>query len=152
VPDHRPVAIIDLAFFAGRRGDDDVRVGRAAAAQGGDKSADTRIARRKVMPIDELLPDGHRVAATRQRLGNQLVVWLAGARTRRAPGPDGARSVDTVSKMAGFDDAASLETAEEMAGLAGSRSVDTSGGEMAGFGFASLGRPGPRTAIAAAFR
>ena len=37
------------------------------------------------MVVDEVLPDGHGVAATGQRLGNQLAVRLAGTRTRRAP-------------------------------------------------------------------
>ena len=48
--------------------------------------------------------------------------------------------------------AGSVDTSDEMAGFEGPGSVDTSGGEMAGFDFDSLGRPGPRTAIAAAFR
>jgi hypothetical protein len=35
--------------------------------------------------VDEVLPDGHGVAATGQGLSNHLTVRLAGTRTRRAP-------------------------------------------------------------------
>ena len=54
--------------------------------------------------------------------------------------------------MAGFDGLDSVDVSDEMAGLKGLESVDTSGGGMAGFGVPSLGRPGPRTAMPAAFR
>ena len=37
VPDHRPVAVIDLTFFAGRGGDDDVRVGRRRSRRAATK-------------------------------------------------------------------------------------------------------------------
>ena len=71
-----------------------------------------------------------------------------GARPGRGTG---AESVDTSALVAGF-----------AAGVGGHllgngrfcrpESVDTSGGEIAGFAFDSLGRPRPRTAIPAAFR
>ena len=45
VADHRALAVIDLAFFAGRRRDDDARLGRRAAAQRHDEAADARVPR-----------------------------------------------------------------------------------------------------------
>ena len=128
VADHRPLAVVDLAFFAGRRRDDDARLGRRAAAQRHDEATDTRVPRGKAVVVDEVLPDGHGVAATRQRLGDQLAIRLAGARARRAarrwrtPGVGGhLRAV-----MAGFD---------------GPRSVDTSvGNGRFCFRFAAAGR------------
>src|SRR5690349_12105727 len=80
------------------------------------------------------------------RYGSQALAL--GAR----PGRTAARSVDPSGEIAGFGGSESVDTSDEMAGLAGPGSVDTCGGEMAGFAFASVGRPGPRTAILAAFR
>ena len=82
VADHRPLAVVDLAFFARRRRDDDARLGRCAAAQGTDEAADTRVPRGKAVVVDQVLPDGDGVAATRQRLGDDLAIRLAGARAR----------------------------------------------------------------------
>jgi hypothetical protein len=87
--------------------------------------------------VDQVLPDGDGVAPTRQRVGDDLAIRLAGARARRSTGGGGRTgSVDTPSLV--------------ITGFA-QRSVDTSS-EMAGFAFDSPGRPRPRTAMPAAFR
>ncbi len=82
VTDHRPFAVVDLAFLTGRRRDDDARVRRRIAAQGHDEATDTRIPPRKAVVVDQVLPDGDGVAATRQAGGDELAIRLAGARTR----------------------------------------------------------------------
>ena len=82
VADHRPLAVVDLAFLAGRRRDDDARLGRRAAAQGHDEAADTRVPGGKAVVVDQVLPDGDGVAPTRERLGDDLAIRLAGARAR----------------------------------------------------------------------
>ena len=86
VTDHRTIAVIDLAFLACRGGDDDPRIGRGRTTQRLHEPTDTRIARDEAVVIDEVLPNGHRVAATTQRLGDQLAIRLARARTRGASG------------------------------------------------------------------
>ena len=74
------------------------------------------------MVVNEVLPDRDGVASTRERLGDDLAIRFARARTRCSTGPR-TGSVDTPSPV--------------MAGFA-SRSVDTSASEMAGFAFDSL--------------
>ena len=114
VAHHRAVAVIDLAFFAGRRGDHDARFGRRRAAELRDEAPDAGVPRGEAVIVDEVLPDRHRVAAAPQRLGDQLAVRLAGARARRTTRPgDGAKSVDTSAGGNGRC-------------LAGAESVDTS--------------------------
>jgi len=102
--------------------------------------------------VDEVLPDRHRVAATPQRVGNQLPVRLAGTRTRRAAGPrHGGEVGGHPGVVAGFARSESVDTSAEMAGFAAG-SVDTPG-VVAGFGGHTRGRPPrPRTGIPAAFR
>jgi len=78
--DHRAVAVIDLAFLAGRGGDHDARLGRGRASKGHDEAPDARIARGEAVVVDEVLPDGHRVAAAAERRGDQLSVRLARSR------------------------------------------------------------------------
>ena len=152
VAHHRPVAVIDLAFLAGRRGDDDARLGRDAAAQLDDEAPDARIPRGEAVIVDEVLPDRHRVAAAPQRLGDQLAIRLAGARTRRATRPgDRSQSRWTPPPGGRFWPLRVGGHLPAMAGFAARGSVDTSG-EMAGFGFDSLGRPRPRTTMPAALR
>jgi hypothetical protein len=84
MPDHRPVAVIDLPFFAGRSGDDDAGLDRRAPAKRPDESTDAGIASRKAVAIDQVLPDRHRVAATPERIDDELSIGLARARARRA--------------------------------------------------------------------
>lgn len=81
---HRPGAVIHLAFVPGGGGDDDARVGGRAATLLRDKTSDTGVAGGEAVIVDQVLPDGHRVAATTHRFGNQLPVRLAGAGARRA--------------------------------------------------------------------
>ena len=111
--------------------------GGRAAAQGHDEATDARVLRRKAVVVDEVLPDGDGVAAARERLRDELPIRLAGAGTR------GAARRWRPHRVGGHP-------GRRMAGFA-PRSVDTSS-EMAGFGFDSLRRPRPRTAIPAAFR
>jgi hypothetical protein len=61
-------------------------------------------------------------------------------------------SVDPFALVAHFADPESVDTVPDMAGFDDAESVDTSGGEIAGFGFDSLGRPRLCTAMPAALR
>ena len=88
VADHRALAVVDLAFFAGRGRDDDARLGRRAAAQRHDEAADTRVPRGKAVVVDQVLPDRHGVAATR-RAPRRSARDTARRRSRSAPGPGG---------------------------------------------------------------
>src|SRR4030095_10211668 len=68
------------------------------------------------------------------------------------PGCTGAAgSVDTSALVAGFGRPESVDTSALVAVVGGPESVDTCP-EIAGFGFDSLGRPRPRTAMPAALR
>ena len=77
-------------FFESRQGHKDVmHTGSSVRASAGErphtfatKAADTRVSPAKPVIVDQVLPDGHRVAAPSQRLDNQLSVRLAGARPR----------------------------------------------------------------------
>lgn len=99
-PDHRALAVIDLAFFTGGGDDDDTRRGRRRATQVAHEAAHARVAGGEAVVVDQVLPDRPRIAATPERLGNELAVRHAGAGTGAR---DGLRSVDTsVGEMAGF--------------------------------------------------
>ena len=152
VPHHRPVAVIDLAFFAGRGGDDDARLGRRRAPRSVcDEAPHARIPRGEAVAIDQVLPDRHRVAATPERLDDQLSIRLARARTRRAArARDRAESVDTSALVAGFAGRVGGHL-PEMAGFDG-RSRWTPPAGIAGFGLDSLGRPRPRTGMPGGFQ
>ena len=138
VADHRALAVVDLAFFAGRGRDDDARLGGRAAAQRHDEAADARVPRGEAVVVDQVLPDRHRVAAARQRLGDQLAIRLAGARARRAR-RRGARRVGG-------------HRSHEMAGFAGTRVGGHLRRKWPVLLPDSPGRPRPRTAIPAARR
>ena len=85
IADHRPIAaVVDLAFLAGGGRDDDAGLDGRAPAQLDDEAPDTRVARREAVVVDQVLPDGHRVAAPADRLGDHLPIRLARARARRA--------------------------------------------------------------------
>src|SRR6058998_2179739 len=79
VPHHRAVAVIDLAFLAGRGDDDRVRLGRPRAAQRHDEAAHAGVLGGKAVIVDEVPPDRHRVAAPGERQLDQLAVGRAGA-------------------------------------------------------------------------
>jgi hypothetical protein len=88
VPDHRPVAVVDLAFLA-RRGDDHrMGLGRPLAAQPPDEAPHAGVAGQEAVVIDEVLPDRHGVAAAAEGQLDQLAIRLA--RTGRR-GPAGRR-------------------------------------------------------------
>ena len=118
--DHRAVAVIDLAFFAGRGGDDDARLGRRRAAERHDEAADARIPGGEAVVVDEVLPDRHRVAAAPERLDDQLSIRLARARTRRATrARDRSRVGGHLRPGGRFCASESVDTSPEMAGFAG---------------------------------
>ena len=101
---HRPVAVIDLAFLAGRRGDDDARLGRRRAAQRQRRSGG-RSHTGAVKPWSSTRSCQIAIALRprRERLGDQLAIRLARARARRsARAAAGAESVDTSALVAGF--------------------------------------------------
>ena len=133
---HRALAVIDLAFFAGRRGDDDARLGRWRPAELRDEASDAGVLGGEAVVVDEVLIDRDRVAAAADGLVNQLAVGLAGARTRR-PGVGGQRRW--------------TPPPWKWPVLRAVESVDTSSG-IVGFGCASPGRPRPRTGIPAALQ
>ena len=82
-PDRPTQHVAELTIILARRGrDDDPCLDGCAAAQGHDEAADTRVARGKAVIIDEVLPNGDGVAATRERLRDDLAIWLARARAR----------------------------------------------------------------------
>ena len=86
MPHHRPVAVVDLPFLAGRGDDHGMGIGRALAAQLDHEAAHARVAGGEAVVIDEILPDRHGVPATAQGEPDQVAVGLAGARRRRAAG------------------------------------------------------------------
>ena len=86
VAHHRPLAVIDLGFLARRRRDDDPCLGHGRLAQTPDEAADARVPGGEAMVIDQVLPDRHRVAPARERVGDHLAVDLAGTGTGRTGG------------------------------------------------------------------
>ena len=95
VAHHRPAAVIDLSFLTWGRRDDHSGLGGGALPELGDETPHTRIAGSKAVRIDQLLPDGHGVAAAVDGLDDQLAGGLAGAGPRRrggmVPGRGGGR-------------------------------------------------------------
>jgi hypothetical protein len=85
--------------------------------------------------IDEGLPDPHGIATAPERLGDERPVRLAGTRTRCPARPRHGRAGGGNLPAAGRGE-----------------SVDSGSPLIAGFDFASLGRPRPRTGIPAALR
>jgi hypothetical protein len=67
-PHHRALAVIDLALFAGTRGDDDARLGRRGAAQCCYEATDAGVVRGEAVILHEILIDGDRIAAVSQRI------------------------------------------------------------------------------------
>ena len=79
VADHRPGAVVDLAFLAGGGDDHRMSVRRALAAELPHEAAHAGVAGREAVLIDEVLPDRHGVAAAAQGQRDQLAVRLTGA-------------------------------------------------------------------------
>ena len=83
VADHRALAVVDLAFFAGRRRDDDARVRRRAAAQGCTTKRRTLAYRAgKPWSSTRSCQIATALRPRAERLGDDLAIRLAGARAR----------------------------------------------------------------------
>ncbi len=153
MPDHRAVAVIDLAFLAGRRGDHDARLGRGrcpgASARSAGRSHTARRSRgRRPGPARSPSRSGRARAPRRSALDT------ARTRSHWAHGPGAGPWRSRWTPPPWWPDLAapeSVDTCPEMAGFDRPESVDTST-EIAGFDLASLGRPRLRTAMPAAFR
>jgi hypothetical protein len=94
---HRPVAVIDLAFFPGHSADHHARVGCDWPTKFGDESFDARVSSRETMILDQVLVDRRRIAAVLERREDQLAIRLAdagihAARRRRVGGHPGWRN------------------------------------------------------------
>ena len=86
---HRPLAVIDLRFLAGRRLDDTRGLGREPAAHAPHIAPDAGIPAREAVLVDQVLPDRHRVPPATDRLEDQRAIRLTHARRRRARRHDG---------------------------------------------------------------
>ena len=84
MPHHWAVAVIDLGFLARRGSDHNACFGRSGSVLSHDEAPHAGIPGAEAVVVDEVLPDGHGVAAPSERLGDQLSLGLARARTRRA--------------------------------------------------------------------
>ena len=86
MPHHRPVAVIDLAFFPRRRHDDRVRLDGPLAAERDHEAADAGVLGGKAVIVDEVAPDRHGVAAAGHGELNQFAIGPARARGGRPSG------------------------------------------------------------------
>src|SRR5580693_4424107 len=77
---HRPGAVIHLSLFPWLGLDDDSRFWRSCSAQLEHKSLNTLIAVAIAVMIDQILPDTHRVATSRQLQFDQLPVCFTGSK------------------------------------------------------------------------
>ena len=87
VTDHRSLAVVDLCLFAWGRGDDRPGLDGGLLPQRCDEAPHTRLPRGKAMVVDQVLPDGHGVAAAAERVDDWFAVGLARAGLRRSTGP-----------------------------------------------------------------
>ena len=83
VPDHRPGPVVDLGFFPRSRLNDARRGRTGHATELAHEPLDRLVAASESVIRNQILPDGHRVAATHQGRFNDLPVGL---RTGRGPG------------------------------------------------------------------
>ena len=86
VTDHRPLPVVNLCFFSPVRGDDRPGLDGGLLPDGRDEAPHARIARREAVVVDQVLPDGHGVAAAAERVDDQFAVGLARAGLRRSTG------------------------------------------------------------------
>jgi hypothetical protein len=86
VADHGAVAVVDLRLLARCGEDDGVRIRQSRRVQRADEAADARVPGREAVAIDEVLPNGHRVAAAAERLDDHLAVRLARTRLGTSTG------------------------------------------------------------------
>jgi hypothetical protein len=98
MPDHRPRAVVGLAFLPRGRDDHRVRLGQALAAELPHEAPDAGVPGGEAVLIDEVPPDGHRLAPAFEGEVDQFAVRLAGTGPgrpagRRRPGrqPRGTR-------------------------------------------------------------
>jgi len=80
---HGVVAVIDLGFFTVRRGNDHARLQRRRVSEDGHEAAHAQIPGGEALVVDEVLPDGHGVAASPERLNDQLRTQLNFEDTQR---------------------------------------------------------------------
>jgi len=85
--DHRAVAVVDLAFLAGRRDDDDARVGRRGPAQLPNEAPDAGVARGEADLVDQVLPDRHGIAADLHGGFDLVAIRRTRTRLRRTTRP-----------------------------------------------------------------
>jgi hypothetical protein len=78
IADHGARAEIDLRLFAWAGFDDPARFRRLSSAQLASVALDTLIGAGETMPVHQLLPDGHGVAAMRQTSFDEFAIRLAG--------------------------------------------------------------------------
>jgi len=78
VAHHRAAAVIDLRLFAGCGCDDHPRFRRSHPAQFAHETLHALVASRKPVTVDQILPDPHRVAASRQPQLDRFPIQLAG--------------------------------------------------------------------------
>ena len=83
---HGTVAVVHLRFFAGRSFDHHARFRRGDSALLANEPLDAVVAPREAMVVYQILPDGHRVAATRQIQFDDFPVWLTRAGAGTAAG------------------------------------------------------------------
>ena len=77
--DHRSVSVVDLAFFSSLRLDDSHRSGTLGSTQLAHEALHGLIAARKTLIGNQILPDGHGIAATTQTQFDDLSIRCAGA-------------------------------------------------------------------------
>jgi hypothetical protein len=85
MPHHRTRAVVDLPFLARRRDDDRMGLARERAPQPADEALDAVVVAGEAVVVDEVLPDGHGVAAAGDAELDDLAVGLAGARLGAPP-------------------------------------------------------------------
>jgi len=108
--DHRSVSVVDLAFFSSLRLDDSHRSGTLGSTQLAHEALHGLIAARKTLIGNQILPDGHGIAATTQTQFDDLLIRCAGAGRGRLWGGmdrlDRSRPPESVvTPLAGFDGA-----------------------------------------------
>jgi hypothetical protein len=83
MPHHRAVAVVDLTFFAGRRDDERVCLGRLRPAEAAHEAAHAGVLGGKAVIVDEITPDRDGIATAAGGEFDQLPVRLAGTGGRR---------------------------------------------------------------------
>src|SRR5882724_1039335 len=85
MPDHRAVAVIDLALFTRSRHDHRMCLDGPLTTKHEDEATDARILGGEAVIIDEIAPDRHGIAAAGERRLDQLAIRCARAGRGRAP-------------------------------------------------------------------